>query len=101
MKKIFLAAALSFVPALFLAGKVQAQTKPEFGTEVCVNASGVEDAKRRFPAAHIHVLPDFSHSEMNGWRIVSGRVRANGRFHTDEEELKLRLHDRNFRSPGE
>jgi len=27
---------------------------------------------------------------MNGWRIVSGNVRADGRIHTDEEEIQMR-----------
>jgi hypothetical protein len=101
MKKILLAAALTLVPALFSTGKAAAQTKTEYGTEVCVNASGVEEAKRRFPNARLHVIPDSSDSGMNGWRITSGAFDANGRIHTDAEELKLRLRERYSHSPGE
>lgn len=99
MKKILLAAALTLVPAMFSTGKAQAQTKPEYGTEVCVNASNVEDAKRLFPNARLHVVPDVPGS--NGFRIVSGNVRSDGRIMTDSEEINLRQRERNFRSPGE
>lgn len=101
MKKILLAAALTLVPTLFSTGKATAQTKTEYGTEVCVNASGVEEAKRRFPNARVHVVPDSVDPEMNGWRIVSGTFEANGRIHTDAEELKLRLRERYSHAPGE
>jgi hypothetical protein len=99
MKKILLAAALTLVPAQFSTEKAAAQTKPEYGAEVCVNASGVEEAKRRFPEARMHVVPDSPDRDMNGWRIVSGAFDANGRIHTDAQELKLRQRER--RTPGE
>jgi len=90
MKKILLAAALTLVPALFSNGKAVAQTKAEYGTEVCVNASNAEEAKRLFPNARLHVLPDFAERKMNGWRIVSGGVRPDGSIHSDAEEIKIR-----------
>jgi hypothetical protein len=97
MKKILLAAALILVPALFSTGKAQAQTAaPGYGTEVCVNQSLAAEAKQRFPNARIHVVPDSISPSMNGWRIVSGGVDANGRIHTDAQELNLRQRDRDF-----
>ncbi len=97
MKKVLLAAALTLVPVPFLTGKAVAQTKAAgYGTEVCVNQSLAAEAKRRFPYAHIHVVPDSIHQSMNGWRIVSGAVDANGRIMTDAEELQLRQRDREF-----
>jgi hypothetical protein len=99
MKKFLLAAALTLFPALFSTGQAAAQTKAEYGTEVCANASGVEEAKRLFPNARIHIVPDSTDRDMNGWRIVAGPVDANGRIHTDAQELKLRQRER--RTPGE
>ena len=99
MKKLIIAVALTAVPALFSTGQATAQTKAEYGTEVCVNASNVEDAKRLFPNARLHVIPDSTNRDMNGWRIVAGPVDANGRIHTDAQELKLRQSER--RTPGE
>lgn len=96
MKKILIAAALTLVPAVFSTGKAVAQTKVEYGTEVCVNASNAEEAKRLFPNARLHVVPDSSNTAMNGWRIVSGAVDANGRIHTDAQEINLRQRDREF-----
>lgn len=93
MKKVLLAAALALVPALFFTGKAMAQTK-QYGTEVCVNASLADEAKRRFPNATFHVLPDFADSHMNGWRIVSGPVDPKGRIHTDADEIGLRQRER-------
>lgn len=89
MKTVLLAAALAFVPAFSLAGKATAQ-EARYGTEVCVNASLADEAKRRFPNATLHVLPDFGDRRMNGWSIVSGNVRGDGRIHTDEEEIQMR-----------
>jgi hypothetical protein len=89
MKKVLLVAALALVPAFSMTGKATAQ-ETRYGTEVCVNASLVDDAKRLFPNASVHVLPDFEIRRMNGWRIVSGNVRADGRIHTDAEEIQLR-----------
>jgi len=96
MKKILLAAALILVPALLSTGRAQAQTQPGYGTEVCVNASLADQAKQRFPNARIHVVPDSTNPSMNGWRIVSGAFDANGRIHSDADELKLRQRDREF-----
>ena len=89
MKKVLLAAALTLVPGLSLTGKAMAQ-EVKYGTEVCVNASLADEAKRLFPNATLHVVPDFASRGMNGWRIVSGNVRADGRIHTDEEEIQIR-----------
>ena len=99
MKKLIIAVALTAVPALFSTGQATAQTKAEYGTEVCVNASNVEDAKRLFPNARLHVVPDVPGA--NGYRIVNGNIGRDGKIHTDAEELKLRIRDRNFRAPGE
>lgn len=88
MRKV-LVAALVLVPAFSMAGKATAQ-ETRYGTEVCVNASFVDEAKRQFPNATLHVLPDFGDRRMNGWRIVSGNVRADGRIHTDAEEIQIR-----------
>lgn len=96
MKKILLAAALTLVPLVFSTGKATAQTIAQYGTEVCVNASLAEQAKQRFPNARIHVVPDSTDPSMNGWRIVSGAVDANGRIHTDAQEINLRQRDREF-----
>ena len=93
MKKVLLAAALVLAPALSFTGKAMAQTQ-QFGTEICVNVSLVEEAKRRFPNATLHILPDFADSEMNGWRIVSGPVGSNGRIHSDTEEVRIRQRER-------
>ncbi len=97
MRKILLAAALILVPAAFSTGKAQAQTTAaQYGTEVCVNQSLAAEAKQRFPYARIHVVPDSINPSMNGWRIISGAVDANGRIHTDAQELQLRQRDREF-----
>ena len=89
MKKVLLVAALAVVPAFSLIGKAAAQ-ELRYGTEVCVNASLADEAKRLFPNANLHVLPDFASRGMNGWRIVSGPVRPDGRIHTDAEEIQTR-----------
>jgi hypothetical protein len=101
MKRAILAAALSVTPALLSTGNAAAQAKAEYGTEVCVNASGAEDAKRLFPNARIHVVPDSPDRDKNGWRIVVGTVDANGGIHTDAEELKQRTRERGYRWTGE
>ena len=101
MKTILLAAALTVVPALFSTGNAAAQTKGEYGTEVCVNASNVEDAKRLFPNAILHVVPDSPDDEMNGWRIVSGYVGSDGKIMTDAEEINVRQRERYRRTDGE
>ena len=89
MKKFVLAAALALLLTLPLSGTAAAQ-QAQYGTEVCVNASLADEAKRLFPNARLHVLPDSPRRGMNGWRIVSGNVRADGRIHTDEEEIQIR-----------
>ena len=89
MKKFVLAAALALLLTVPLSGKAAAQ-QAQYGTEVCVNASLVDEAKRLFPNARLHVIPDSPRRGMNGWRIVSGNVRPDGRIHTDEEELEIR-----------
>ena len=89
MKKALIVAALALVPAIVWNGKATAQ-EARYGTEVCVNASLADEAKRLFPNATLHVLPDFSIRRMNDWRIVSGPVRPDGRIHTDAEEIQMR-----------
>ena len=89
MKKILLAAALTLAPALSLTGQAAAQ-EVKFGTEVCVNASNAAEAKRLFPNAKLHVLPDSVDPKMNGWTIVAGQVGPDGRIHTDAQEIGFR-----------
>ena len=100
MKKVFLAAAVALAPALSFTGKAMAQT-PQYGTEICVNASHAEEAKRRFPNAKIHVLPDSPDRDWDGWTIVSGAVRPDGSIHTDAEAIKHRARLPYYRTPGE
>ena len=100
MNKVLLAAAVALAPALSFTGTAMAQTQ-QYGTEICVNASHAEEARRRFPNARIHVLPDFPNRDMNGWTIVSGAVRPDGRIHTDAEAIKHRERLRYYRMPGE
>ena len=95
MKKVLLAAAVALAPALYFTGTAMAQTL-QVGTEVCVNASQAEEAKRTFPNARIHILPDFPDPDMNGWAIVSGPVGPDGRIHTDAEEVDIRQHERGY-----
>ena len=89
MKKAMFVAALAILVGFSVTGKATAQ-EVRYGTEVCVNASLADEAKRLFPNATLHVLPDFASRGMNGWRIISGNVRADGRIHTDEEEIQIR-----------
>ncbi len=98
MKKVLLAVAVALAPALSFTGKAMAQTQ-QFRTEICVNASHAEEAKRRFPNARIQVLPDFPDRDMNGWTVVSGAVRPDGTIHTDAEAIKHRERLRYFRVP--
>ena len=93
MKKVLLVAALAVLTGFSVTGKATAQ-ETRFGTEVCVNRSLADEAKRLFPNASIHVLQDFADPEMNGWRIVSGTVGPNGRIHSDTEELQIRRNER-------
>ena len=94
MNKVLLAAALTLGLALPLAGTAAAQTQ-QYGTEVCVNASNAEQAKRLFPNATLHVIPDFVDPLMNGWRHVSGQVGAGGKIMTDAQEIQLRQRESN------
>jgi len=100
MNKVLLATAAALVLTLSSTEKATAQ-EARYGTEVCVNASLAEEAKRLFPNATLHVLPDFTIRRMNGWRIVSGIVRADGRIHTDEEEIQLRRQELRSRWIGD
>ena len=95
MKKAMLVAALAILVGFSVAGRASAQ-EARYGTEVCVNASLADEAKRLFPNATLHVLPDFPDPDMNGWRIVSGQVGPNGRIHTDAEEVRIRQHERGY-----
>ena len=96
MKKLILAVALAFLLVPALTGTAVAQTQQQqYGTEVCVNASGAAEAKRLFPNASIHVIPDSTASLMNGWRIVSGPVGAGGKIMTDAQEIQLRRQEYN------
>lgn len=92
MKKAVLVAALAVLAGFSVGGKVLAQ-ETRYRTEVCVNESLVDEAKRLFPNAILHVIPDQFPRGMNGWRIVAGEVGPNGRIHTDEQEIWLRRLD--------
>ena len=94
MNKVLLAAALTLGLALPLAGTAAAQTQ-QYGTEVCVNASNADQARRLFPNATLHVIPDFVDPLMNGWRHVSGAVGAGGKIMTDAQEIQLRQRESN------
>lgn len=89
MNRLLLAAALAFLLVPALSGTAVAQTQP-YGIEVCINASNVSEAKRLFPNASLHVIPDFVDPEMNGWRHVSGSVGAGSKIMTDAQEIQLR-----------
>ena len=84
---LLLVAVLALSPALSTTASAQ---EARYGREVCVNQSLVDEAKRLFPDAGLHVLPDLFPRGMNGWRIVSGNVRPDGRIHTDDEEIYIR-----------
>ena len=88
MKKVLLVAALAVLTGFSVTGKATAQ-EARSGAEVCVNRSLVDEAKRLFPNAKVHVLPDSIDPSMNGWRLVYGTS------HTDAEELRLRLREKN------
>lgn len=80
MKKVLFVAALAILSSVAVTAKATAQ-------EVCVNRSLADEAKRLFPNAHVHVIPDSTDPNMNGWRIVYGTS------HTEAEELRLRLRE--------
>jgi hypothetical protein len=86
MKKVLLVAALAVLTGFSVTGKATAQETPS-GSMVCVNRSLVDEAKRLFPTAKVHVLPDFTDPNMNGWRIVYGTS------HTDAEEIRHRVRE--------
>jgi hypothetical protein len=92
MKRLLLAAVLTLALVLSLAGTAAAQTQ-QYRTEVCINASNAAEAKRLFPNAVFHIIPDQLNSDMNGWRIVTG---AGDKLMSDQEEISLRQqqHDR-------
>jgi len=102
MNRLLLAVALAFLLVPALTGTAMAQTQA-YGTEVCVTASDADYAKRLFPNASLHVIPDFVDPAMNGWRHVSGNFGAGGRIMTDAQEIQLRLKERSDdrRSSGE
>jgi len=88
MNRLILAVALALFLVPALTGTAVAQTQ-QYGTEVCVNASNADQAKRLFPNATLHVLPDSINPLMNGWRVVSGRAKPM----TDAEEIQLRRYE--------
>jgi hypothetical protein len=67
-----------------------------YRTEVCVNASNEAAAKRLFPNADFHIIPDFVDSAMNGWRVTA-TARANNMSDVEEISLRLRQNDRERR----
>ena len=117
MKKVLLASAVTLFFAVLFAGIAAAQddtlgsiasgvpsTKAVAvapsgeGTEVCVNASNAADARRRFPKATLHIIPDDIDPNMNGWRIV---INSRGNLMSDAEEIALRLRERHRAQTGE
>ena len=86
MKTVLLVAALTILTGFSVTGKATAQEK-QFGSDVCVNRSLADEAKRRFPTAKVHILPDSTDPNMNGWRIVYGTS------HKDGEELSIRVRE--------
>jgi hypothetical protein len=100
MKKVLLAVALTLAFALFLTGTVAAQAV-QYGTEVCVNASDEATARRLFPKASFHVIPDSPDPAMNGWRLVYGAPRSGGKIMTDAEEIEARRRESMHEIPGE
>ena len=89
MKKALLVVALAVLAGFTVTGKAMAAQGPALSasTEVCVNASLVNEAKRRFPGARLHIRPDSTDPNMNGWRIVYGTS------HKDGEELSIRVRE--------
>jgi len=90
MKNVLWAAVLTLVFALPFAGTAAAQGLA-YRTEVCVNASDEAQARRLFPNARFHVLPDFADPMMNGWRVV---YTGSDRNMSDAEEIYLRRRER-------
>ncbi len=97
MNRLLLAAALTLVFALALTGTAAAQTQ-QYRTEVCINASNAAEAKRLFPNAVFHIIPDQVNSDMNGWRIVTG---TGDKLMSDQEEISLRRRQHNRELVGE
>jgi len=94
MKKVLLAISVLMFVLPSARALAQAQAQP-YRTEVCVNASDADYAKRLFPNASFHVISDSADPLMNGWRIVSGPVGAGGKIMTDAQEIQLRQRERN------
>ncbi len=93
MKKVLLAAlALGFSLPFVRTASAQAVTPK---TEVCVNASNAAEAKRRFPNASLHVIPDDPDPGRNGIRVV---IRGGDKNMSNAEEIRLRAqqHDQEF-----
>ncbi len=90
MNKLLSAAALTLL-GLSLAGTAAAQTV-QYKTEVCVNASQAAEAKRRFPKASLHVIPDDPDPGRNGIRVV---IRGGDKNMSNAEEIRLRAQQRN------
>ena len=89
MKKALLVMALAVLAGSTVTTKATAAQGPtkSASMEVCVNASLADQAKQRFPGATLHVRPDSTDPNMNGWRLLYGMS------HTDEEELRQRLRE--------
>ena len=94
MKKVLLAISVLMFVLPSARALAQAQAQP-YRTEVCVNASDADYAKRLFPNASFHVISDSADPLMNGWRIVSGPVGAGGKIMTDAQEIQLRRQEYN------
>lgn len=98
MNRLLLAVALALLLVPALTGTAVAQTLQQYGTEVCVNASDEAAARRLFPNARVHVLPDFADPAMNGWRVV---YTGSDKNMSDAEEIYLRLRERAREYVGE
>jgi len=94
MKKVLLAISVLMFVLPSARALAQAEAQP-YRTEVCVNASDADYAKRLFPNASFHVIPNSADPLMNGWRIVSGPVGAGGKIMTDAQEIQLRRQEYN------
>jgi hypothetical protein len=94
MKKALMTGAVLTV-AFSPTSKVLAQAL-QHRTEVCVDASDLAEARRRFPNARFHVLPDFAASQMNDRRRSNGTVRPDKKITTDAEKTKLRQQKHHF-----
>ncbi len=91
MKKVLLAISVLMFVLPSARALAQAQAQP-YRTEVCVNASDEAAAKRLFPAATIHVIPNDTNPRMNGWRVTYTSRAENM---SDAEEIQLRWRELN------